>query len=88
MSASGGGYFGVAATVDISVNDDETPVSSDASLSNLSLRNGSSVVALTPAFSAAVRSYTASVPKDFHNIQVRAAASHSDASVRTSTPVE
>ena len=81
ISASGGGYFGVAATVGISVNDDETPVSSDASLSNLSLRNGSSVVALTPAFSAAVRSYTASVPKDVHNIQVRATANHSDASV-------
>ncbi|MGV0005701.1 MAG: cadherin-like beta sandwich domain-containing protein, partial [Candidatus Porifericomitaceae bacterium WSBS_2022_MAG_OTU9] len=61
----GGDYDGLGAgSVIVRVADDEAAASNDASLTSLTVAQAadSTVVALTPAFSAAVTSYTATVP--------------------------
>lgn len=55
--------------------------SSDSSLSSLSLSSGE----LSPAFSADVTSYSASVPNDITSLEVTAVPSHSAASISTVT---
>ena len=60
-------------------------VSDDATLSSLTLADGSSsVIALTPAFAAGATSYTATVAHSVGTVTVTAAATHTNATVSIS----